>query len=235
MDHEREIIERQMAETRHALTDKLDQLEQKVADTVSDATQTVEQVRSAVTGTVNTVTESVRETVESVSEALDMSKQVERHPWGMVAGATALGFVGGCLMYSQSESRGPSQAREPAMKPSKTGNGKHGTVSQAVARFAERSPIGKSETWSPIVDKLRGLAVATTLGLVKDLVQRSVPRTLEREVGDVLDGITTALGGHPISGHILPEEDDEAEAYRRHMRGGAAASAAESWERSSRF
>jgi len=234
MDHEREIIERQMADTRHALTDKLDRLEQKVADTVSDATQTVEQVRSAVTGTVSSVTETVRETVESVTEALDMSKQVERHPWGMVAGATALGFVGGCLLYSQDEARGSSKAREPAIKPAKTGNGKQG-LGQAVARFAERSPFGGSDTWQPIVDQLRGLAVGTALGVVKDLVSKHVPKTLEREVTGVLDGITTALGGHPISGHILPEEDDEAEEYRRHMRGGAAASAADSWERSNRF
>jgi len=234
MDHEREIIERQMAETRHALTDKLDQLEQKVADTVSDATQTVEQVRSAVTGTVNTVTESVRDTVESVTDALDMSKQVQRHPWGMVAGATAVGFVGGCLLYSQNESRVSSQTRQPAIKPAKTGNGKHG-LGQAVARFAERSPFGGSDTWQPIVEKLRGLAVGTALGVVKDLVSKHVPKTLEREVTGVLDGITTALGGHPISGHILPDDEDDVEQYRREMNDGSPSSAAESWEGSSRF
>ena len=101
MDREREIIEEHMAETRHALTDKLDQLEQTVANTVSEAAETVEHVRDAVTGTVQSVTDSVRDTVESVSDALDVTKQVERHPWGMVAGATAVGFVGGCLLFSQ--------------------------------------------------------------------------------------------------------------------------------------
>jgi ElaB/YqjD/DUF883 family membrane-anchored ribosome-binding protein len=230
MDREREIIERQMAETRHALTDKLDQLEQKVAHTVSDATQTVEQVRSAVTGTVSSVTESVRETVESVTDALDLSKQVERHPWGMVAGATALGFVGGCLLYSQTSAPARSQTREPTIKPSKTGNGKHGSLGQRVARFAEQSPFG-SQTWGPVVDKLRGLAVGTALGVVKDLVSKAVPPALERDVSEVMDGITSALGGHPISGHVLPEKWPQSE-----MAGSSpSAAAAESWERSSRF
>ena len=131
MDHEREIIEQQMAETRHALTDKLGQLEQSVANTVSGAAETVDHMREAVTGTVQSVTNSVRDTVESVTDALDVTKQVERHPWGMVAGATAVGFVGGCLLYSQSsrdetQSRQASQARQPTIKPSKAGNGKDG-------------------------------------------------------------------------------------------------------------
>lgn len=247
MDREREIIERQMAATRTNLTDKIGQLEQSVKHTVGDAVDTVEHVREAVTGTVNSVTDtlqstvqsvtdSVRGTVESVSDALDVSKQVQKHPWGMMAGAAAVGFVGGCLLSSQYQSSsGSNFATQPTIKPTKTGNGRHaaGSSGGSPARFLSSSLLGSSADWSPLVEKLRGLAVGTALGVVKDLVSKSVPPALQREVNEVLDGVTTALGGHPITGHILPEDQGDAES--RQQMAGSTSSAAESWDRPSRF
>lgn len=108
MDSEPEVIRRQMDETRADLTDKLEQLEQQVAGTVQDAADTVESVRSAVHDSVESVTHSVRHTVDAVSDTLDVSRQVQRHPWPMVLGAAALGFAGG---YWFSASPAPRQRR----------------------------------------------------------------------------------------------------------------------------
>ena len=116
MDKESDVIKHQMEHSRAALTDKLELLEHQVTDTVTGAAETVEKVRQTVQDTVSgaaetvasmqhciqdtvqSVRESVRETAETVSETLDVRKQVEKHPWAMMAGATAVGFGVGVLV-----------------------------------------------------------------------------------------------------------------------------------------
>jgi len=71
MDHEQEVIHKQMEVTRSDLTDKLAALENQVGGSVQAATKAVETTSDAVTGTVEAVTgtvEAVKDTVESVTE-----------------------------------------------------------------------------------------------------------------------------------------------------------------------
>ena len=91
MENECEVIRQQMDETRTAMTDKIETLEQQVVDTVQAAS-------AAVSETVQTVKDSVHETVETVKDTFDLPRQVERRPWTMMAGATALGYLGGYLL-----------------------------------------------------------------------------------------------------------------------------------------
>jgi ElaB/YqjD/DUF883 family membrane-anchored ribosome-binding protein len=102
MDNESQVIHQQMAETRTALQDKLETLEQQVKETVQNATEavteTVSTVKEVVHETVETVKESVQDTVETVKETFDLRQQVERHPWTMFFGAAAIGFIGGRLL-----------------------------------------------------------------------------------------------------------------------------------------
>jgi len=121
MDRESpELIEREMEETRESLTEKVSLLEQKVVgklESATDAVQdTVQNVRSAVEETVAAVSGTVKDSVESVSEgvkeALDVKKHVREHPWAMVGGATAVGFVTGLLVFGR-ESAAASRAKTP--------------------------------------------------------------------------------------------------------------------------
>ena len=102
MENEAELIRQQMTETRTALTEKLETLEEEVASKVKGTTETVaetvETVKEAVEGTVHTVKETVENTVETVKDTFDVNRQVERHPWMMFGGAVLLGFVGGRLV-----------------------------------------------------------------------------------------------------------------------------------------
>jgi len=111
-----------MEQTRSAIQDKLETLEEKVTQTVQEATDTVaavtesvatvketvestvstvtgsvEQTVAAVTGsveqTVAAVTGGMENTVQSVKQTLDLPYQVREHPWAMFLGATAIGFV----------------------------------------------------------------------------------------------------------------------------------------------
>jgi ElaB/YqjD/DUF883 family membrane-anchored ribosome-binding protein len=74
-------------------------LEHKVMDMLRDATSavagTIESVKESVGETVETVQEAVKGTVTSVKYALDVSAHVRRHPWLMLAGAVAFGYVCG--------------------------------------------------------------------------------------------------------------------------------------------
>jgi len=115
MDDEPEVIRQQMEETRSALTDKIEKLEQQVVGTVQNTTQavsdTVESVKEAVqetvstvkdtfSGTVDSVKDTVSETVVAVKDALDVRGYVEEYPWASFGAAVATGFVGGLIFES---------------------------------------------------------------------------------------------------------------------------------------
>lgn len=119
MENEPELIRQEMSDTRTALTEKLEALEQKVSGTVTALTETVTTVKENVAETVSavkdgvgetihTVQESVGDAVQSVRDALDLTAQTERNPWMMFGGAVAVGVVAGMLLPAPRRSSGPS-------------------------------------------------------------------------------------------------------------------------------
>jgi ElaB/YqjD/DUF883 family membrane-anchored ribosome-binding protein len=95
-------LRHQMEETRTHLAGQVEVLEHEVMDMVHDATSavagTIESVKESVGETVETVQEAVKGTVTSVKHALDVSAHVRRHPWLMLAGAVAFGYVCGSFL-----------------------------------------------------------------------------------------------------------------------------------------
>jgi len=105
-----EQVREEMEYTRASLSKKFDTLESKVAESVGDATasisaakETVEETVQAVRGTVSATKESIEETVHTVQEALrgtvsavgdflDVSSQVQKHPWAALAGSVVIGY-----------------------------------------------------------------------------------------------------------------------------------------------
>lgn len=228
MDHESEVIRQQMEETRTALTEKLETLEQQVVTTVHGATSavadTVEAVKEAVHDSVAMVKDSVEETVETVRETFDVSRQVERHPWTIMAGSVLLGYVAGSLLDRAEQERlrlirqsqllaEPDHARregprfdnagrfdftEPAAKP----NGTHAATSTS----AVSNLLGNvGTTFEKEIAEVKGLAIGTMIGLVRDLIVPSVPQQMRPDLNNVMNSITTKLGGKPIHGPILQE------------------------------
>lgn len=238
---EPEVIRQQMDESRAALTEKLGLLEEKVSETVQTATasvaetvqsatasvtETVDSVKGAVQGTVDSVRHSVEDTVASVSEALDLALQVKRHPWGMFAGAIAVGYFGAQLL-SASERRSGFSARQhtngftdrlsaeraegegmasvPSPRYVTNGTTTHESAngSTAPAHSGLLSQIG--ESFQTEIAKLKGLAVGATFGMVRDMLTEAGPPSLKREIAEVIDGFTEKLGGHQISGSVLSQ------------------------------
>ena len=237
MDKESDVIKHQMEHTRAALTDKLEALEHQVTDTVTGAAETVEKVRQTVQETVSgavetvatmqhciqdtvqSVRESVRETAETVSETLDLRKQVERHPWAMMAGATAVGFGVGVLVArvdipEASSAMAPSIASRSSSSGSNGSNGGWSSPPPSVFQQEKRresngqrsrQDFDEESPWTPAVNKLKGLAIGAMFGVLRDVLAKSMPEALSGQVSEVIDNFTTTLGGKPIVGRVLPE------------------------------
>jgi hypothetical protein len=214
MDNEAEVTLEQMEETRGALSEKLETLGQQVVDTVQGAT-------TAVAETVENVKDAVHDTVETVKDTFDLHLQVKRHPWGMLGGALALGWLGGYLLLRHRSDRpGANAQSELASRASPQfatqGNG----VAQA-PRFAQEAPAkmpvqngtpsaseggwlsGVNRRFGEEITKVKGLAIGTVLSGVRDLFIPSLPDHLKPGLAGVMDSITVKLGGEPVPGRLL--------------------------------
>jgi len=219
MENETEVTREQMEETRTALTEKLEALEEQVASTVQVATAAVEETVQAVTDTVHKASESVENTIDKVSEtvgstvdkvkeSLDLSQHVQSHPWAMMGGAVAVGFLAGRFL--------PSASRVAAAVSSAATNG-HATpssVASSPSHFSS-SPCasadgrsdwlaGLTKTFGPMVKELEGLAIGALTTAVGEMVLKSTPEEYRPHVKEVIDHFTTSLGGTVIKHQERP-------------------------------
>jgi len=229
MENEPELIRDQMQETRTALTEKLDTLQQKVADTVESittpVTETVQTVKEAVTGTVDSVKEtvagtvdSVRETVagtvESVKDTFNLSKQVEQHPWPMMFGSLAAGFLLGRVLPSPFQATKvfrsePDFDKLSRASSSRGSNGSHEPKQETPTPKEPGLLHGLSEAFSGELDKLKGLSVSVATGLLRDLMTQSMHGEIGDRVKQWMDGVTEKLGGKPLSEPLVTPEPEE--------------------------
>jgi len=230
MENNPEVIRREMQDTRNALTDKLEALEQHVLGTVQNATcavqETVTQVKDAVQGTVCTVKESIHDTVGtvkesmddtigSVKETLDLELQVRRHPWTMIGGAVCAGYVGGKLLQQLGAPSNRQYHAPPAYAPAASFTSPGASDDRVAERMATSARSNGSSThgWGqsmlstlePEIDKLKGLAVGALFNVVKDLTRRWVPHNIEPQMDEFLDGVTRKMGGQPVRGSLMEE------------------------------
>lgn len=214
MPPETELIKQQMSQTRASLTEKVELLENQVLGTVRDTTNTVSctvheltstvsgtvhEVSSAVRGTVQDVRATVNEAMSSTRDALDLSRQVQEHPWLLFGGSVAAGYVGGRILDSIENGRFPPRAALPAaaeqLLPSDSA-----VRQQLEARPAARTSMPSFlstllDTFAPELDRLKRLALGAALGVVRDKVAESVPPQLRGDVVNLMDRFTTKLGG----------------------------------------
>ncbi len=209
MDLEPEVARQQMEETRSSLSDKLESLEQQVVDTVQGAT-------SAVSDTVDNVKDAVEGTVKSVQDTLNLRRQVRRHPWGMMLGSVALGYVGGYFLFKSGKPQPATNGWKslPASPESPRTTARLNGVAprpRSMERAAEGEALregspGPSEPgwlraasnqFEPEIARLKGMAIGAVLNVVRDLIARSVSGQLNPELAEVLDSVKAKLSGEP--------------------------------------
>jgi ElaB/YqjD/DUF883 family membrane-anchored ribosome-binding protein len=227
MDNETEVIKHQMEETRTSLTEKLETLENQVVETVQETTtavaDTVENVKEAVEETVETVKGTVHEAVEAVKETFNLSHQVERHPWPMFGLSVATGYLAGRLLNratggGRRRSDRSTKARSPETIPSRQdGNGAAQSRLAALPSSREAGPSGLG--WlsglagklAPEINKLKGLAIGALIGGIRDRVVEIVPDQMKPRVKEVLDNVTTKLGGQALPEPIFKTKAESQE------------------------
>lgn len=234
---EPEVIQDNMEQTRQSLAAKLDHLERKVVGTVETVTDSVQKTVESVSETVESVKDNVQETVENVTEGvsnvLDISGHVRNYPWAMLGGSVAVGFVAGRLMgrlFPASagqrlqaadfgpETHGgvpPSVARGTTATRIMYGNG-HGSGPASPAPPAEPPrPASKGllgsllEQFAPQIEQLKELALGTTIGVARDLIVRSLPESLKQDVTGFMNDLARNVGGKPIEGPLVPEDEGQ--------------------------
>jgi hypothetical protein len=183
-----------MDETRSQLSDKLESLEHQVSDTVKSTGTAVNATVSAVQNTVETVTGAVRDAALSVSNAFDVRRQVDRHPWLVLGGSVALGYLAfRFLAGSVKKSHQPSETSSlphPSADIAAERNGQPAVESAATAApAAAASESGlKSSSWH----QLRSLASGALIGIAHEVVAHAVP--------EVMDYVTGNRSSTPING-----------------------------------
>lgn len=197
MENETELIRDQMAETRSALTEKLDKLQDHVLGTVEgttrSVTETVEAVQEAVQDTVGTVKESVQETVESVKSAFDLSEQMNKHPWLMMGGAVAVGYLGGRMLLGHDYTALPpaSNGSAPRRPPSRTESAT--AAVSATAGWLE-------ELAAPLLKQAEQMALGVLAGVAADLVHNSAPEGVRGQLNEMVEKFASSVGTTPIRG-----------------------------------
>ena len=170
MDDKGNALRQQMNETRAGLNDKLEELEQQVS------------------GTVRTVKNSVN----SVRDSFDVKLQVRRHPWTFVAGAAAVGFLGGIRSnrrvperIARAEKGAPLPLSPPECIKSEMAN---------YAKGGNGAPIAPSwlanlgEAFQPEIAELRGLVLGGLIEFVREMIAKQAARPKDRNTAGSHNG-----------------------------------------------
>lgn len=216
-----ETLENKVSDTVNEATSAVSETVASVKESIQD---TVASVSGSVQDTVTTVKETLHDGVESVKSMFDIPHLVEQHPWPAVAGSIALGF---CLERAFGKATTPmtekmAEASAPMpTQPGQTGSGLQGAAFQGAAALQSRqgrthhstngghAPRDKHEkhgakkhsllaALGPEIEQIKGLALGALFGLARELIVKAVPPEMGERLKDIVDNVTTKLGGKPM-------------------------------------
>lgn len=175
-----EQIQREMTETREALTEKVAALENQVVGTVQTAadtlTGTVESVKSLITTAPSAVGDTVKQAAAAVSESvkntLDIRGHVREHPWAAVGVSALAGCITGWLVSSLTEGVAASATRSAAIP----------AAAYTPPAAARSTPGVFDELLSMLGRKLREVAenvVESASSAVNKTVREGVPKLVD--------------------------------------------------------
>jgi len=216
MENEPEVTRTQMDETRASLSEKLETLEQQVVETVQGA-------GNAVAETVENVKDAVQDTVDTVRDTFDLRLQVRKRPWTAVGGSIVLGCLGGYLLSRSRLARvgsnggsqpAPSDSTRSTELPDRVVQKRYAIEPEAAKQSPEQMAHALAEPgwlsgihtqFGTEITKLKGLAIGTGLGVIRDMILRSVPEGRKPELKEIMDSITVKLGGKPVEGPVFKD------------------------------
>lgn len=208
-----EAIRRQMEETKSQLSDKLDSLESQVTHTVQSTGTAVNATVEAVQVTVEAVTGAVQGAVQSMSNAFDVRRQIDHHPWLVLGGAVALGYLAVEFLASPATKSSSLQANVPVpCPPANTGQFNRETMVESPATLAAIAAAYKSGRETSARAELQDSAIRALIGIVQDVATRAVPQMVDYFTGKlVADRVQstqeTGESRNSVSRHESTESD----------------------------
>jgi hypothetical protein len=189
-----------MAETRAALTEKLETLQERMEGTVQTA-------HTAMENTVNEVKEGIHDTVDTVRRTFDLEYQVQQRPWVMMGAAVLAGYALAVLGHAAARRGSSSEVALPQHEgaeglPPVVRTNESLTGAPSLAPHSARSEPGLSR-FDEEIGKLKSIAIGAAMGMVRDWLKESMP-TVSGQVEEVMNSATCKLGGVPIRGPVLP-------------------------------
>lgn len=204
MPPETELIKQQMGETRASLTEKLESLEARVFGTLDTAANSVGHTVHEVGATMRETAESVRSTMHdalsSVRDAFDMSRQFHQHPWLLLTGSVAAGYVSGVVLDNLEHGHRPSlpgSLHAEQLLPQRSEVRQRLEAAPPARRGGFFSELANA--FAPELEKLKSAAVGMALGALRDKINEAAPPQFRDNINEMVDRITTKLGGevHP--------------------------------------
>lgn len=182
----------------------LEPLHQSSARMVQDVNQMADHLQETLDSArraANETVESVKESVENIKQSVDVRHHVENHPWAMVAGATAMGYVGGVLLKSAAPAT-HVHSYHPAPGPySGTGQGFPGgqhPEKPAEPSLHEGIMSKLGEVLGPEMQVLREIAIGMMFSVLRDAVSNAVPKNVEQPISEMFNGAALRFGGRPL-------------------------------------
>jgi ElaB/YqjD/DUF883 family membrane-anchored ribosome-binding protein len=220
MENEAEVIRKQMEETRTSLSEKLEALETQVTDTVKETTESVGETVETVTEAVKDTASSVAQTVQAVTETFNISAHVQRNPWLAMGCSAGAGFLLGLWLTpsrstalsgmtsgttpsstpSSAPSANPWPSASPTPAPPEPARAPESFNGHAGAQEPARENPWQAlfDSWKPMFDQLKGLALGATVGVAGQMLVKALPESLRKDVNEMLTGVTKAMGGTPL-------------------------------------
>ena len=172
-----ELIQEQMKETKSQLSEKLESLEQQLH--VSEAVQTTRSAVAATAEAVQATADTVTGAMQSVSEAFDVRRQMSQHPWIVLGGAAALGYVAHQLLAEAQLKAAPPWEGASTLGEFPSVNGL--TADQQVlpvnvaATAAATRAYNETLIMSSPMLQLKSLALNTLIGIARESAALAVP------------------------------------------------------------
>lgn len=189
-------IRRQMARTRDSLQHKLDVLEDRTLGAVQKTTDAVVDVAETVSETVTDAKEAVAETVKKTERFFDLGRHVNKHPWAVMGGAVAAGFAASVLLSRT------GRTIEEAVETSLPRREEESYPLRQQTMEREEPPSwlgGLMQMFAPQLDELKNLAIAASVGVVRDMALQAVPPQFSQQLGEIFDSFTERLGAKPTA------------------------------------
>jgi len=222
VDEKPEVIKQEMDQTRSALVEKIETLEQQVAQTVQQATNavssTVEQVKDVVGSTteavqsvvgsttdavqsvVGSTTEAVESTVSTVKETFNLSGHIDRHPWLALGGAVMAGFMAGKLIGPLHRTRSHTGGQDWTSWEQPRSYAQPEPQPQPQPQAEQKSQSSSLLSGlSGLLDKplnlAKGVAVASLFSVLRDVVAQSLPDEWSKQFVTTVEDLNKKFGG----------------------------------------